>query len=195
MWHFAKLALALVLMANMIFTAGCGSEEPPAASESDDTDGPPTMPPPEGPGAAAPNSGDPSAFPTEGEPSGLPPSTETPARPADAPSELPTEGEPAGEVQPPGAATVPPSADQAQAAKIEASLASLSAEDRALALKQKICLVSGGPLGAMGPPIKISVAGHEVFICCKGCERALLSDPAKHLAKISLTPADGAEVQ
>lgn len=78
--------------------------------------------------------------------------------------------------------------EQAAAAKIQASFASLTTEDRALAEKQKICPVSGGPLGEMGPPKKLNVAGHEVFICCEGCEKPLTSEPEKYLAKINLQP-------
>ena len=74
-------------------------------------------------------------------------------------------------------------------AKIKESLALLSAEDRALAEKQKICPVSGEPLGAMGAPKKISVAGHDVFICCQGCEKELTSEPDKYLAKLDLQPS------
>ena len=70
--------------------------------------------------------------------------------------------------------------------KIKASLALLSTEDRALAEKQKICPVSGEPLGTMGAPKKISVAGHEVFICCQGCEEDLTSEPDKYFAKLGL---------
>src|SRR6476469_7672944 len=39
-------------------------------------------------------------------------------------------------------------------AEIVAALAKLSAEDRAIAEKQKVCPVSGEPLGTMGAPIK-----------------------------------------
>jgi hypothetical protein len=79
--------------------------------------------------------------------------------------------------------------DTADPAKIKANLALLSTEDRALAEKQKICPVSGGPLGAMGAPKKINVAGHDVFICCQGCEKELTSEPDKYLAKLDLQPA------
>jgi YHS domain-containing protein len=82
-----------------------------------------------------------------------------------------------------------PAGDASEAAKIEAAFASLSAEDRALAVKQKICPVSGEALGAMGAPMKVTVAGQEVFICCESCKDPLLEDPAKHLAKIGLQPA------
>ena len=63
-------------------------------------------------------------------------------------------------------------------------LASLSAADREAALAQKICPVSGQPLGSMGTPPKVHVDGRDVFICCASCEAPLLADPAKHLAKL-----------
>ena len=79
--------------------------------------------------------------------------------------------------------------DTAEPEKVKANLASLSTEDRALAEKQKICPVSGEPLGGMGAPKKISVAGRDVFICCQGCEKELKSEPDKYLAKLGLQPA------
>jgi Cu(I)/Ag(I) efflux system membrane fusion protein len=61
---------------------------------------------------------------------------------------------------------------------------SLSAEDRLLAAKQKICPVTGEPLDSMGGPVRVEVAGRVVFICCKGCEGALRKDPTKYLSKV-----------
>jgi YHS domain-containing protein len=81
------------------------------------------------------------------------------------------------------------SGDTTDPAKVKANLASLSTEDRALAEKQKICPVSGEALGTMGAPKKISVAGHDVFICCQGCEKELTGEPEKYLAKLGLQPA------
>jgi hypothetical protein len=69
--------------------------------------------------------------------------------------------------------------------KITAALAELSAEDRAIATKQKICPVSGEPLGSMGAPVKVDVKGHAVFICCDGCREQLLAKPDEFLAKIN----------
>jgi len=68
--------------------------------------------------------------------------------------------------------------------KIEAALAKLSAEDREAATKQKTCPVSGEPLGSMGVPKKVKVKDREVFICCAACEKPLLDDPDKYLAKL-----------
>jgi YHS domain-containing protein len=68
--------------------------------------------------------------------------------------------------------------------EIEAALAELSPEDRALAERQKICPVGGEPLGSMGTPIKLTVEGREVFICCAACEDALREDPETYLSKL-----------
>lgn len=74
-------------------------------------------------------------------------------------------------------------------ATIKASLASLSPEDRELAMKQKTCPVSGEPLGLMGAPIKVDVQGHTVFICCPGCKEDLLADADAYLVKLGMKPA------
>ena len=34
---------------------------------------------------------------------------------------------------------------------------------------QRICPVSGRPLGSMGPPIKAQVGEESVYLCCRGC--------------------------
>jgi len=75
--------------------------------------------------------------------------------------------------------------DPREAAEILAALARLSAADRALAEKQRICPVADFPLGAMGVPKKVDVNGTPVFICCDGCRESLLSKPEKYLAKLA----------
>jgi hypothetical protein len=64
------------------------------------------------------------------------------------------------------------------------AFASLSPEDRAAAEKQKICPVSDEPLGSMGTPIKVTVKGRDVFLCCAGCKKPIEEDPDKYLAKL-----------
>jgi YHS domain-containing protein len=59
-----------------------------------------------------------------------------------------------------------------------------SADDKALAAKQKICPVTDEPLDSMGGPVKVVVAGKTVFICCPGCEKALRKNPEKYLRKL-----------
>lgn len=68
--------------------------------------------------------------------------------------------------------------------KIEAALAQLPAEDRALALAQRYCAVTEERLGEMGPPLKITVKDQPVFLCCKGCKKKAEAEPDKTLAKV-----------
>jgi RND family efflux transporter MFP subunit len=99
---------------------------------------------------------------------------------------------------------VRPSTPEDEHATIATNLARLSPADRALAEAQKTCPILGGPLGAMGVPVKVTVDGKAVFLCCKGCESKAKSpatpaaspkppaDPkaAANLARLS--PADRA---
>jgi len=62
--------------------------------------------------------------------------------------------------------------------------AALTAEDRVLIAKQKVCPVTGEELGSMGDPVKVVVKGQTVFLCCSGCEDAIKKDPDKYLAKL-----------
>lgn len=74
--------------------------------------------------------------------------------------------------------------DQGAADEADA-FASLSPEDRAAAEKQRVCPVTGEPLGTMGPPIKVTVKDRVVFLCCEGCRDSLMKDPDKYLAKLA----------
>jgi hypothetical protein len=56
-------------------------------------------------------------------------------------------------------------------------LAGLSSADRALAEEQKVCPVSGQPLGSHGTPTKIVVDGQTWFVCCKDCIDELQDSP------------------
>lgn len=79
----------------------------------------------------------------------------------------------------PATPSAAPAKRQATAAKSK-----LSAADRALAKKQKVCPVTDLPLDSMGGPIPVEVSGKRVFICCKGCEGPLKKEPEKFLAKL-----------
>lgn len=50
--------------------------------------------------------------------------------------------------------------------------------------RQGVCPVMGAKLGAMGAPWKMTLAGREVFICCKGCAPKLEREPEKYIAKM-----------
>ncbi|GEM_PF-845498 len=62
--------------------------------------------------------------------------------------------------------------------------AKLSREDRALVEAQEWCVVTEERLGSMGPPVKLSIDGQAVFLCCKGCQRKAEGDPDKTLTKL-----------
>ena len=66
-------------------------------------------------------------------------------------------------------------------------MAKLPPEDRALAEKQKVCPVTDAPLGSMGIPIKVTVKGRTVFLCCGGCQGKLNKNADKYLAKLDRT--------
>jgi hypothetical protein len=67
----------------------------------------------------------------------------------------------------------------------------LSSADRAQVAAQKICPVTGKPLGSMGTPTRFVIRGRAVFLCCEGCEPKLKADPEKYLAKFA--PGGGRE--
>ncbi|WLD13553.1 efflux RND transporter periplasmic adaptor subunit [Planctellipticum variicoloris] len=67
----------------------------------------------------------------------------------------------------------------------EDPLAGLSAEDRRLAKRQEVCPVADLKLGTMGQPVRLSVDGKPVFLCCEACRKSLLSEPDKYLKKLA----------
>ncbi len=79
--------------------------------------------------------------------------------------------------------TAAPAADAS--AKIQAERAKLSPEDQRLVAEQEFCAVNTkGRLGSMGAPVKVSVKGQPVFLCCKSCQKEALADPDKTLARV-----------
>lgn len=63
-------------------------------------------------------------------------------------------------------------------------LAGLPEADRQLALAQRVCPITGKPLGAMGVPVKITLRGKPVFLCCKGCVGPAKREPEATLKKV-----------
>ena len=80
--------------------------------------------------------------------------------------------------------TAPQPASEGQAG-IAANLAKLSADDKALAEAQKVCPVTGEPLGSMGVPPKITLKGEAVFLCCSICKDKAEADSDKALQAIA----------
>jgi RND family efflux transporter MFP subunit len=79
---------------------------------------------------------------------------------------------------------VRPTTPEDEEANVKANLAKLSTPDQRLAQEQKLCPIQGGPLGGMGPPVKVLLDGQPVLLCCKGCESKARADPAGTLAKV-----------
>ena len=89
---------------------------------------------------------------------------------------------------PPGGPTQAPSGEPTKsrdASDVQANLGKLSAEDRQIAVAQKMCPVTDEPLGSMGVPIKLMISDQPVFVCCKSCEKSAKKDPDKTLQKVS----------
>ena len=62
--------------------------------------------------------------------------------------------------------------------------------------RQKLCPVSGKPLGSMGTPVGVDLDGQQVFVCCAGCVSEVKANPAKYVAgrpEITVTSATDAD--
>lgn len=65
------------------------------------------------------------------------------------------------------------------------ALARLAPEDRKQAEQQRFCpIVEDSRLGSMGVPIKVTLEGRTVFLCCSGCKAKATKDPAGTLQKV-----------
>jgi len=62
--------------------------------------------------------------------------------------------------------------------------AELTAADRKAIEEQKLCPVGDAELGSMGDPVKVTVKGRDVYLCCEHCRDTLLAEPDKFLAKL-----------
>lgn len=62
-------------------------------------------------------------------------------------------------------------------------VASATSADQAAIARQGVCAVTGGRLGAMGTPIKMTANGQSLFVCCKGCVGKVEKSPASYFAK------------
>lgn len=81
--------------------------------------------------------------------------------------------------------TVRPSTPENPQSKTEGGLAKLPAADRLIAKAQGICPVLDTKLGSMGAPVKVSLKGESVFLCCAGCLGEAKAKPDAILAKVA----------
>jgi hypothetical protein len=78
--------------------------------------------------------------------------------------------------------------------EIAAARGQLDAADRALADEQEWCAVAKKQrLGSMGVPVKVTVNGTAVLLCCGQCEKKALADPEKTLASLEANRRRAAE--
>ena len=89
--------------------------------------------------------------------------------------------------------TEKPVATDASAPAEKDPLADLPEADRAAIMAQKVCPVSTEALGSMGAPIKVTVEGRDVWVCCEACIDAVKKDPAKYFAILDAPPATEGE--
>jgi hypothetical protein len=95
-----------------------------------------------------------------------------------------TDGPPAAGTASTPSATRPKLSPEDQA-EIRASLAELPPADKKAAEAQWLCPVQGELLGSMGVPVKVTLDGTPVFLCCKGCVGKAQRDPGKTLKAVA----------
>ncbi len=100
-----------------------------------------------------------------------------------------------GESKPP-MPTMPspsPSPSSEEEKDIRDNLIKLNAADRRLAEAQKYCpLQPDTRLGAMGAPVKVTIKGQTVFLCCKSCRTPALKSEEQTLATVEKLKAKAA---
>jgi hypothetical protein len=97
-----------------------------------------------------------------------------------------------GDSTPSGAGKPAPnkvSADSSGSKSVREALAKLSPEDRARAEAQRLCPSSNELLGSMGAPVKVTLKGQTVFLCCASCKDEAEKDPEAMLQKIASSKA------
>jgi RND family efflux transporter MFP subunit len=73
-----------------------------------------------------------------------------------------------------------PGRKKTRAERIKAALAKLSPADRKLAEQQRYCpILPDIPLGSMGTPLKLTLDGKTVFLCCPACKPDAETEPVE----------------
>jgi len=94
-----------------------------------------------------------------------------------------------------GCSEEPRSAAEEPMLSAESEVTLSDAELKSLAEVQKVCAVTGEPLGSMGTPVPVRVndskgSPRTVLLCCESCREELLSDPEKYLARLGTAESD-----
>ena len=87
-----------------------------------------------------------------------------------------------------------PSTPKSGADSIRAAIESLSKEDQRLVKQQRTCpIIEDSQLGSMGVPIKLTLDGKPVFVCCEGCVKSASENPQETLSKVNKLLGRGSE--
>jgi hypothetical protein len=77
--------------------------------------------------------------------------------------------------------------------KVTANLAKLSANDRREAESQKFCVIKQQVrLGSTGTPVKVTIDGKPIFVCCSSCAIQAAERPSETLSKATALRAKNA---
>ncbi|NQT38525.1 MAG: hypothetical protein HQ581_13600 [Planctomycetes bacterium] len=63
------------------------------------------------------------------------------------------------------------------------TVSNATAADQAAIGAQRVCAVAGSRLGGMGTPVKVTINGQSLFLCCKGCLGKVRKNPGLYFAK------------
>ncbi len=86
-----------------------------------------------------------------------------------------------------------PTESRAVEQAVAENLAKLAPDDREAAQAQRFCAAQEGVrLGSMGVPVKVTVKGQAVYLCCEGCEDKAKADPDQTLEKVKKLKAKNA---
>jgi hypothetical protein len=69
-------------------------------------------------------------------------------------------------------------------AALPITVARAAQADQATINAQRVCPVSGKPLGSMGGPIKVVRGNRAVFLCCQGCVRTVQAAPDRYFGAL-----------
>jgi hypothetical protein len=61
------------------------------------------------------------------------------------------------------------------------SVSRATAADQAPISAQRVCKVSGEPLGSMGTPVKVTRGDRAIYLCCQGCVKSVQANPDRYL--------------
>jgi hypothetical protein len=87
--------------------------------------------------------------------------------------------------EPTATITVPFATSTVPVAPAPLTITRATQSDQGAINAQKVCKVSGGSLGSMGVPIKVSRGDRAVFLCCQSCVKTIAANPDRFLGTMA----------